>query len=274
MAISTSSIFHFTESLKTVFDILQDGFKVTYCAEEYLIGEGSVELGICMVSFADIPLAQLNQSVSEYGKFCIGLSKEWAGEKGINPVLYMEQFSSLSNVFCDYLEMVQKIPNLNVKFEMENVSEQEVKIKYVGTPENEITIKMINGLISFIKNSRGTLKRRNKKDIPNFNFYAEREWRYVPSENDFLNAPFTYIPYIKKDELENWRNMDGTKMFIPNLTLNFDYNDITHIIVKNESDINEIINFIKSSDSKVENKSQIDILLTKITSFERLNNDF
>jgi Putative abortive phage resistance protein AbiGi, antitoxin len=274
MAISTSSIFHFTNSYETIISILEEGFRVTYCLEEYELGNGTVELGISMISFADIPLAQLNQSVSNYGSYCIGLSKEWAAKKHINPVLYMDQNSYLSQVFCDYLDLIQSKPDINVKYEYNEVEEGKVEIKYIGNNENEIALKMMNGLLTFIKNSNGTLRRRNQPEVPNFNFYAEREWRYVPSEQDFNEARFTYIPILQKKSIDDWRDKDGTKQFIPRLNLNFIAQDITHIIVSSEDEVIDLISKLKSQTHLFQNEGELELLFTKITTFDKLKSDY
>lgn len=274
MAISTSSIFHFTNTFETLISILEEGFKVTYCLEEYELGDGTVELGISMVSFADIPLAQLNQSVSNYGHYCLGLSKEWATKNHINPVLYMDQNSYLSQVFCDYLDLIQSKPDIKVKYQLNELEEGKVEIKYIGNTENEIALNMMNGLLTFIKNSNGTLRRRNHPDVPNFNFYAEREWRYVPSEQDFLDAPFTYIPILQKKSIDSWRDKDGNKQFIPNLSLNFEAQDISHIIVDTEVEILGLISKLKLQSHLFNSNSELEILFTKITTFDKLKKDY
>jgi hypothetical protein len=274
MAISTSSIFHFTQSFDILKSILSEGFKVTYCLEEYIIGNGTVGLGVAMVSFADIPLSQLNQSVSNYGHYCIGLSKKWASSNHINPVLYMEQNSYLSQIFCNYLELIESNPNLHIKYEMTTMGDGKVNIKNIQTPEKEIALNMMNGLLTFIKNSNGTLVRKDKAEINNFNFYAEREWRYIPSEEDLINARFLTDIIMPKEDYNVWRSKSDQKEFFPRLALKFNVNDIAHIIVDTDYEIPTIIDHIKSETNLFSNQGELELLLTKITSFEKLIKDF
>ena len=66
-----------------------EGLIPNYCYEDLSYrrnpGRG---IGIPMVSFCDIPLSKTNLFVERYGKYAIGLTKEWAEDKRINPILY------------------------------------------------------------------------------------------------------------------------------------------------------------------------------------------
>jgi hypothetical protein len=58
--------------------------------------------------------------------------------------------------------------------------------------------------IRYTKNYSGTLK-RDGKTIPNYRFYDEREWRYVPEMSDPRLQN-----YMTKEQYEAYRG-DGTK---------------------------------------------------------------
>lgn len=103
MAISSNSIIHYTDSLENIESILSEGFRIKYCAER-LFGETTNSYAAHpMVSFCDIPLSQSHKHFKSYGNYGIGLSKEWAKEKGINPVLYIDENSSISKTFGKFL---------------------------------------------------------------------------------------------------------------------------------------------------------------------------
>jgi len=51
---------------------------------------------IPMVCFCDIPLSQLVSHIDTYGKYGLGMSKEWGIKKGLNPVIYFNKNSLLA----------------------------------------------------------------------------------------------------------------------------------------------------------------------------------
>lgn len=93
MAISTNSIIHYTNSLDAIKGILKEGFRIKYCSEKIELGNGSSNAAHPMISFCDIPLSDSIQHFDAYGRYGIGLSKKWAIENGVNPVLYIDKKS-------------------------------------------------------------------------------------------------------------------------------------------------------------------------------------
>lgn len=273
MAISTSSIFHFTPTLDILKLILQDGFKITYCLEEFNLGTGRSELGISMISFSDIPISNLVSIGSSYGSFGIGLSKDWASKNRINPVVYMESNSNFSQIVCDFIEIIQDKTDLQAQYEINPLGNTTHEIKKLDSHENNNLYNLMLGLLSNIKNSNGDLLRKDKDPISNFNFYAEREWRFVPSESEFEDCHLSYEPVLTKEAFLEWRTQSSQKDFFPCLNLTFESTDISHILVEKESDIKEVINILKEI-PKLNDKDKFEVLLTKITSFERLKLDY
>ena len=105
MGLSPSTLFHFT-SKKGLKGILQNNFKVKYCLEEIDNDEKPVEIAIPMVSFCNIKISEITEHIEKYGYYGIGLSKEWAFEKNLNPVIYMNSKSSLCS---NLLSSIRKI---------------------------------------------------------------------------------------------------------------------------------------------------------------------
>lgn len=88
MAISTNSIIHYTSSYKALTGVLKEGFRIKYCLEKLNLGDNYQNAAHPMVSFCDIPLSDSKQHFAAYDQYGIGLSKSWAIENGINPVIY------------------------------------------------------------------------------------------------------------------------------------------------------------------------------------------
>lgn len=245
MAISANSIIHYTSTFDILCKILEEGFKIKYCKEDLhlnKIGDGS-SAAHPMVSFCDIPLTDTTRHFESYGYYGIGLSKKWAIDKGINPVLYIEQKSSLAKSLSRIIQIVRK---------------KEID------PELKIDIYRLK---SFSKNYAGNLTINGKETI-DYKFYNEREWRFVPQKEDIGNNPFSVSTskYIKdKDKYNN---------AIKDYRLKFSPKDISYIIVKKTSEIPELIKFLRE---KYDNKCTVrdlDILFTKICSTEQILSDY
>lgn len=146
MPVSANTLFHFTDSFEKLIGILKEEFKPQYCAEHaledllYKEESWSVVHFVPMVCFCDLPLSSIAEHVKEYGKYAIGMSKQWGINQGLNPVMYLSRKSNL--VFS--LKEVVKNCDKNIFGKVE---------AYIKLYENQ-----------------GKKKR----------FYDEREWRYVP----------------------------------------------------------------------------------------------
>jgi hypothetical protein len=185
MAISTNSIIHYTNSFENLSSILKDGFRIKYCAERLYLGEiGRSFAAHPMISFCDIPLSDSMQHFDAYGKYGIGLTKEWAKQNGVNPVLYIDKNSLIAeSIYSLILERRKKNSNLTLKQKRE-----------------------ILQIKSYAKNYSGTLKRLGKT-IRNYNFYNEREWRLIPPKEIINNKSFSIsLDAYNKDKKSTMTN--------------------------------------------------------------------
>lgn len=85
----TSSLFHFTKEPGVLLKILETGVIPNYCLEDLSYFNRKLNVGVPMISFCDIPLTRTSMFKARYGEYAIGLSKEWALKKQINPILYV-----------------------------------------------------------------------------------------------------------------------------------------------------------------------------------------
>ena len=90
--LSANTLFHFTRHRENLLGILRDNFKPHYSLET-IVGalppNGVLRSAIPMVCFCDIPLSQIRNHARDYGSYAIGLSKSWASQKSIAPVMYV-----------------------------------------------------------------------------------------------------------------------------------------------------------------------------------------
>lgn len=243
MSLSPSTLFHLT-SKNGLKGILKDNFKIKYCLEKLNHKTKPVEIAIPMVSFCDIKISEIIEHIEKYGYYGIGLSKEWAVDKGLNPVIYLNSSSEFSN---------NLISNMRELFE-DTTSPLKKRISNAD-------------VLRYSKVYEGPLTRKGKT-IDKYRFADEREWRYVPpitpNHLAWLTLPQYDTPAKKRlanDSLNEER-------------LYFNANQILYIIVKEEKEIDEIISHIRQVKGKNYTMNEIDRLTTRILSCERIINDF
>ena len=98
--LSANSLFHFTSSFDNIISILKNEFWPNYNLE--CLFNSQLEIGVPMVSFCDIPLSQVKNHSKYYGKYAIGMNKEWGTENSINPVFYLCEHTAPYNYLFNY----------------------------------------------------------------------------------------------------------------------------------------------------------------------------
>jgi hypothetical protein len=252
MGLSSNSIIHFTAKLSNLKGILNDGFDIRYCRETCYSKSKHRDLLVPMVSFCDTPFSQIKEHIKSYGSYGIGLSKKWAEANGLNPVLYLEKNSTLSENILN--ELYLKIKGENEK--VNKLSDEDKKAFDV---------------LRYIKNYQGDLKRANKKTIKNYRFSDEREWRYVTDIN-LDHQLFVMLP----DKLVEEKISAAKKLYnlkIENQKLKFSPEDISYIIIKSENQRDGVIQALEKSNGEQAHKA-VKRLTSRIISSEQLITDF
>jgi len=245
MAISTNSIIHYTKSYEVLTTILKEGLKIKYCLEELSLNGGGSFAAHPMVSFCDIPLSDSKQHFATYGKYGIGLSKEWAIKNCINPVIYIDKNSHFALTINKLLKERRKS---NTKLS-ENLKTEILRIK------------------SYAKNYSETLHRNSIK-TPDFRFYDEREWRLVPSDEILNGAPFSVSrKFYLKNKAKYNKKLSGIR-------IKFEPVDISYIIVENTKQIRQMTKFLRSRFLNKCTPNELDFLFSKICSIEQIINDY
>ncbi|PWB20656.1 abortive infection system antitoxin AbiGi family protein [Flavobacterium sp. HTF] len=256
MAISTNSIIHYTKTLKNLFGILENGFSLKYCKEEFHFGQTqTLKYAYPMVCFCDIPLSEVKNHLDSYGHYGIGLSKEWAVKKMLNPVLYLEKESALTK---SILQQALRIADNRIQV-AKNPSLEKI---------DEVWRQELMTTTSYMKNYEGNLIVKGK-EYSNYRFYNEREWRYVPTKEELgKNKRAVQIELYEKDKNSYNKELQKVK-------LDFDLStDISYIIVKSKEDIHKVLEFISIKFKKKLLAAEIEILMTKIITTNQIVNDF
>lgn len=284
--ISASSLLHFTSGIDALKGILGKGFRFSYCYEEYnntivfnnghkehanfFIGSNGTKKGVAipMICFCDIPLLRVQEHAKCYGKYIIGIDKNYAETlyQSLNPVLYL--FSNRMDLsLCDI-----SISKENFKCERTYDYSQSV-----------------NHLIAYSKRYKGFDLYRNKETC----FYDEREWRIVIPDGGRVDGLswLWNIEFKSKDEYKEYIRPYNEKLqsseaaylrfieFQEKENENHFCNFITHIVVSEDKEIPELIKYILNTKNKLFGYEDLSedtrmILVSKITSFERIEKDF
>lgn len=248
MGLSSNSILHFTNDKNALKSILKNNFRVFYCRESIIIGNIPITYVAPMVSFCDIPLSEIKNQISKYGTYGIGLTKEWAERKKLNPVLYLEKQSSLSS---SYLAIYKKY----------------VIDPGVGRSQLSLEQSQVVDIMRYIKNYQNDLT-RNNETFKNYRFSDEREWRYVPE----FNKSFPLILPI--DEYQTKKQKDIINDLVQDIRLEFDPNDIKYIIINREDEISEFLTVLRDTKGKKYSFEDVEKLMTRILTYDQIMSDF
>ncbi|RXR18954.1 hypothetical protein EQG63_05780 [Flavobacterium amnicola] len=251
MGLSSNTVTHFTKSLSNLKGILTENFKVRYCREIINAKSKTYDLLVPMVSFCDIPFSQIVNHIDSYGCYGIGLKKKWAEECGLNPVLYLDKHSSLTENMLLHL--------------YKHLTASKSKVTELDSDE-----KCRFDIIRYTKNYQGDLNRIGKKAIKDYRFSDEREWRYVIDPK--LDYPlFGNLKNITVAKIPEAKNMQNKK--IETERLQFTPEDINYIIVKYESERDKVIETLEKVNAKYPHE-QVKRLISRIISVEQLRTDF
>ena len=245
MPLSASTVIHFTKEKRCLFGILRDGFRVFYCRESIAFGKKRLNPRVPMVSFCDIPLSEIKIQISKYGSYGIGLTKEWAIRNGLTPILYIESKSRLAQ---SYLSIFQHAILSNPKYTTDYCDHE----------------KAIIDILRYIKNYEYTLDRKGRR-IPNYRFSDEREWRFIPPDEKGRSLILSEEVYSRNPEAENKK--------LAKLRLGFKPNDIKYIIIRDDSEIEELVDLLRKTMGQNQTLSDIERLTTRILTTQQIKDD-
>ncbi len=220
MGLSSNIIWH-----QTSFDGLKAILKskmlcYSYSLETINWKSQSIDVAFPMISFCDIPLADLSEYIGKYGNYTIGFKRLWGRENGVSPVWYRDENAETLKIQMDSFK--------------NHMNKDSFKLS-----ANEQQLWQV---IANTKNHEGKLL---KKKYRKYRFYDEREVRLVPSYKELV---FSNIkPFIGKADYEKYKTNFGNSL-IPNMYVTFGYDDIVYIIYSNKKD--SVTKLIMHEDAK------------------------
>lgn len=252
MSLSSNSVIHYTNKLENLKGIFKsEGFRLKYCLEKLNINFGKeISSAIPMVSFCDIPLSEVKNHTDSYGSYGIGLYKNWAKQNGLNPILYLENNSYISETISNLISRL-------------------LKLRETTEGLDNILMKETLKLLFYCKNYEGYLK-HGIIDDDNYRFYNEREWRFIPNEETLVEKGIIPLIWGERFLKEKEKYNDEVK----DLYLSFNVKDISYIIVDDENDIPEILTTLNEVYEDKCTSKDLKILGTKIITKNQIYHDF
>ena len=235
--IYSNSFFHYTDAAGLV-SILQNGFYGSYADEQFKDNKGTIHhLYIPMVSFCDIPLNYIETIT--YGKYAIGMKRQWGNDNGLSPILYYPRLNShhlhqyVRNSFEDYIN-----------------KKDASKMKFLGYAKP---------FKKFDEKGYATNKRKEN--------YIEREWRKIYI-TQWIDSQATMNEYK-----EQHRNK-----FVKGFIMKFYVKDISFIIVPDEKAKENLINQINpmqqiGGNSLLQQNDNLE-LVSKFLTIEQIKENF
>jgi len=255
MALSSNTLTHFTSKKEALFGILEGHFKIYFCKEVIRsVKNKRWSFYSPMVSFCDIPMSEIKDHIKKYGSYGIGLTKEWAMRNGLNPVIYVAHNSALSESYRAAMQYLLRESDDAA----EDVPEE------VGDNEYMAQVALAD-VLRYMKNYEGPLERKGQKN-PNYRFSDEREWRYVPPYSDEIEMLVTMSVFEENKEV--YEDKYG------NCKLEFAPNDIKYIIIKNDSEIHEVLDHLRRVVGKKHTHEDVERLTTRILTTDQIEGDF
>lgn len=266
----TSSLFHYTENKDSLLAIIESGMLYPNFCEEDLSTENNLNyiLGIPQICFCDIPISLAEDIRQNYKPYAIAFTKKWGIENGCNPIQYVSNEAVIDGAI-HYWERVQKLHK-----------EESLATILRGD---------IGGIIKYIidrsayANSIGFMKKYESNwKGDNYCNYKENEWRYIISDIDReikwktreqynvwrWGENYTSLSDEEKDKIHKPKPSDVLK----ERGLKFTPENITHIILEKDSDVRDFSESIMNITSFSDEEKYL--LLTKITTFERISQDY
>lgn len=250
--ISSESLFHFTRTFENLKGILKKEFHPRYSFELLEFeGKNNVESAYPMVCFCDIPLSQVKEHLKTYGNYGIGMSREWVYLKGLNPVLYLKKGSILSDWLRIILESTQPL----------------------NAAEDPLARGIKGGLLNVLRYTK-PFEGQSSRTGEFVKFYNEREWRYVPFLYEDQNGKQNFINQLLKKDRNDEDLLKLDDFILEQVKLKFDPKDIKYIIVENEHQILEMVDYLHQVKSPKYDDDSIKILTSRIITSEQIKKDF
>lgn len=227
--ISSSQLMHFVKEKEHLIKILNHNFYPRICCEDTIKSLFQTDVFVPMKCFCDIPLEHLEEHMKTYGKYGVGFKKLWGEKVGLTPVIYFNENSSyIVNMKAIYNEQIDRLNNSQDDLESSIIAEM---------------IRILKSSFTMYKPIYGEYL-RSPESGDHYNFYDEREWRYLLSANN--STAYLQGDNIPQYLIDKYNGFEKDGVWIPGKLekakqIEFSYDDIDFVIIPDSCDINKII---------------------------------
>lgn len=219
----TSTLFHSCRKFEFLKSIIREnGFRASY-ADEIIENK---QVKTLMVSFSNVALFE-SESQINYGKYAIGLTKEWGIKNELEPVIYTYNKSITGST---YMENVMITGRMKVR-------------ECVNNPD-------LNGKITTLfNNSLNNLEYLKSYIVTNqkgqeFIAYNDREWRYVHKHDKYNSLIFKMNFLTGKVNSDFEKHKPYKKPYTEKAVLKFELEDLKFIVVDKKKQKKIIFNLL------------------------------
>jgi len=228
---------------------------------------------IPMVCFCDIPLSSVEFHMDVYSSYGIGLDKSWGEEKGLNPVMYVNEDSTFFKMVSGLTTQLDYNYRSHVEWVQKELQTLSADGKDVQSIQQALimdryhTLLLRDAIVSYMKPRVAKGKYKNKYE--NYSYYDEKEWRYVPQLFN-EEAPKFISGYKSQSELDKFNSLIRGK------SIDFPPDAVKYIIVNEESDIEMVADGLRNikRGTKKFNESDVNKLISKIITRKQIREDF
>ena len=207
---------HMTQSWEVLELILKEGLKPSYCAETLTNNTDYKKACFPMISFSNVSMSDAVQFQCSYGTLGIALSADWGKKNGLNPVLYLERSSDITN----------EIVNGFGEIATHSIGSLELSLSGGNNSAKGVLTRQMIKVFAHSKNYDGELVRNGKLESECYRFGLEREWRKVIMEKQ---APY----FLVGDDIQKKKEFNAK---IEHLRYDFELQDLEGVIVETEGE--------------------------------------
>ena len=251
--ISSSTLFHFTDTAEHLLSILENEFRPHLSLEDFSLltskqaKDRDFRMAIPMVSFCDIPLSQATNHMDTYGHYAVGLTKAWGMQRGLTPVLYTHD-GSLS---------------LKALVELGRLAKSQRKF---SDSVADAIMANLSRVLLLSKPYEGPYSRRGQPP-KHVRFYDEREWRFIPPSLDD-------VPVLSPSTYDDVATRDAANAKVAQYVLSFTPSDIRYVIVPSEAELLPTIRELERIKGPKYSLDDVKVLTSRVMSAEQIQADF